>query len=77
MKNNIFRRDFETYICSSDGTPIEMNGRYSILYNSDIISDIEVEELLKNGNYRYDNRIVLTTQERADSLKGLKPSSNI
>lgn len=67
---NIRRQDFESYSCNSDGEPIIKIGDVSVIYNTDVISEEEVDELIKTGMYEFDSRIVVTTKERADNMKG-------
>lgn len=71
--NNVMRLDFSVNTCNSDGEPIEGTERdISILWNKTVISTDEVYELINNGEYEYDNRIVVTTPTRADNLKTKK-----
>lgn len=70
--DNIRRIDFETFTCNSDGKPIEGTGMaHSIIFNVDVISGEEVNELINTGMWEYDPRIVITTPRRADALKGI------
>ena len=67
---NVMRIDFETRICDSDGKPVDGTGRdVSILWNKTVISTDEVYELINNGMYEYDNRVVVTTPKQADNLR--------
>lgn len=67
---NVMRIDFETRICNSDGKPVDGTGRdVSILWNKTVISTDEVYELINNGMYEYDNRVVVTTPKQADNLR--------
>ena len=67
---NVMRIDFETRICNSDGKPVDGTGRdVSILWNKTVISTDEVYELINNGMYEYDSRVVVTTPKQADNLR--------
>ena len=68
--NNIMRIDFEAGCCNSDGEIV--NGTETgvcILYNKTVITYEEVKELINNGMYEYDDRIVVTTSTQADNLR--------
>lgn len=67
---NIRRHDFESYCCNSDGEPVIKTGDVSVIYNTDVISEKEVDELIRTGMYEFDSRVVVTTPERADNMKG-------
>lgn len=70
---NVMRLDFSTRICNSDGDPIEGTGRdVSILWNKTVISTDEVHELINNGMYEYDNRVIVTTPTQANNLRTKK-----
>ena len=70
---NVMRLDFSTSICNSDGEPVEGTGRdVSILWNETVISTDEVYELINNGMYEYDNRVIVTTPTRANNLRTKK-----
>lgn len=69
---NIKRIDFDTFCCTSDGEPVEGTGiGYSIIFNTTVISAEEVNELINSGEWEYDERIVVTTQRRANALKSI------
>ncbi len=67
---NIKRVDFDTYVCNSDEKPVALTGHKSVIYNTDVISDKEVEKLINTGMYNSDPRVITVTQEQADNLKG-------
>ena len=70
---NIMRIDFEEGYTNSNGDFIDgMTEKITILYNKRVISYEEVCELIDSGDYKYDNRIVVTTSTRADNLRGAK-----
>lgn len=70
---NVMRLDFSTSICNSDGDPVEGTGRdISILWNKTVISTDEVYELINNGMYEYDSRVIVTTPTQANNLKSKK-----
>lgn len=72
---NVMRLDFSTSICNSDGDPVVGTGRnVSILWNETVISTDEVYELINNGMYEYDNRVVVTTPTQANNLRTKKES---
>jgi hypothetical protein len=67
---NVMRLDFSTSICNSDGEPVQGTGRdVSILWNETVISTDEVYELINNGMYEYDSRVVVTTPTQANNLR--------
>lgn len=67
---NVMRLDFSTRICNSDGDPVDGTGRdVSILWNKTVISTDEVYELINNGMYEYDSRVVVTTPTQANNLR--------
>lgn len=70
---NVMRIDFSTSICDSDGNPVKGTGRnVSILWNKTVISTDEVYELINNGMYEYDSRVIVTTPTQANNLRGKK-----
>lgn len=72
-KENIKRIDFEVFCCNSDGEPIDGTGSgVAILFNTEVIPEKEVKELIRSETYEYDNRIVVTTPKRANALAGKK-----
>lgn len=67
---NVMRLDFSTRLCNSDGEPVEGTGRdVSILWNKTVITTDEVYELINNGMYEYDSRVVVITPTQADNLR--------
>ena len=71
--NNVMRLDFSTRVCNSDGNPVEGTGRdVSILWNETVISTDEVYELINNGMYEYDSRVIVTTPTQANNLRTKK-----
>lgn len=70
---NVMRLDFSTSICNSDGEPVDGTGRnVTILWNKTVISTDEVYELINNGMYEYDIRVIVTTPVQADNLRTKK-----
>lgn len=70
---NVTRLDFSTSICNSDGEPVKGTERnVSILWNETVISTDEVYELIDNGMYEYDNRVIVTTPTQANNLRTKK-----
>lgn len=70
---NVMRLDFSTSICNSDGEPVAGTGRnVSVLWNETVISTDEVYELINNGMYEYDNRVIVTTPMQANNLRTKK-----
>ena len=70
---NIMRIDFIEGVQNSDGEFIEgMDEKVCILFNKDVISSQEVVDLIHSGEYMHDRRIVVTTSEQADNLRGGK-----
>ena len=68
--NNVMRIDFEIGCADSDGEIVKRTERdICILYNKTVITNKEVNELIKSGMYEYDNRIVVTTPTQADNLR--------
>lgn len=75
VKTDIFIRrvDFEVCVANSDNEPIKgTEHEISVIYNTQIIPEREVEKLINNGMYEYDKRLIITIPERANilSLKG-------
>lgn len=67
--DNIKRKDLEIYLHDSEGEKIEETGqRITIIYNDGIISEKEVEQLIKTDRYRFDDRIIIVTPQQADNL---------
>ena len=67
---NVMRIDFETGVANSDGELVEGTERdVCILYNKTVITNDEVEKLIRSGMYEYDSRIIATTPIQADNLK--------
>lgn len=70
---NVMRLDFSTSICNSDGEPVNGTGRdVSILWNETVISTDEIYELINNGMYEYDSRVIVTTPTQANNLRTKK-----
>lgn len=70
---NVMRLDFSTSICNSNGEPVKGTERdVSILWNETVISTDEVYELINNGMYEYDNRVIVTTPTQANNLRTKK-----
>lgn len=71
--DNVMRLDFSISVCNSDGEPVKgTKENVSILWNEAVISTDEVYELINNGMYEYDNRVIVTTPTRANNLKDKK-----
>lgn len=69
--NNIKRIDFEFGCYDSDGKIIEGTEEWvSVLYNENVITEEEVKKLIFSEDYEFDTRVVITTVERADNLRG-------
>jgi hypothetical protein len=67
---NIKRIDFVSGCCNSDGEFVKGTERsVSILFNKTVISAQEVNELINNGEYEYDSRVIVTTPAQANNLK--------
>lgn len=67
---NVMRLDFSTRTCDSDGEPVEGTDRdVSILWNKTVITTDEVHDLINNGMYEYDSRVVVITPTQADNLR--------
>ena len=68
--NNVMRLDFSTGIANSDGELVKGTERdVSILYNKTVITNDEVDKLIRSGMYEYDSRVIVTTPIQADNLK--------
>ena len=64
------RIDFETGCANSNGELVKGTERdVCILYNKTVITNDEVENLIRSGMYEFDNRIIVTTPTQADNLK--------
>lgn len=67
---NVKRIDFNYYLADSDGEPIEgTDTKICLLFNTTVISEEEVRNLIDTGMFDYDNRIIVTTPNRADNLR--------
>lgn len=67
--DNIKRKDLEIYLHDSEGEKIEETGQnITIIYNDGIISEKEVEQLIKTDRYRYDDRVIIISPQQADNL---------
>lgn len=67
---NVMRIDFEIGCCNSDGKLVSGTERaVCVLYNSTVITEDEVQELIRSGMYEYDRRVVVTTPTQADNLR--------
>lgn len=69
------RIDFNTMLSDSDDEPITgTETHHTVLYNTNVISEDEVREIIRNGTFQWDNRIIHTQPDRADAfLKGIIP----
>lgn len=69
--DNIKRIDFETGCYTPDNELIPGTTRQEcVLFNSAIISEKEVKDLIRSGEYEYDSRVIVTTQTQAQNLAG-------
>ena len=68
-KNNVMRIDLEGARIDKNGEKIR-GSEYAetLLYNSGVIDLDEIGELIDTGRYLYDERLVVTTPDRADLL---------
>lgn len=67
---NVMRIDFEVGCCNSDGKLVSGTERgVCVLYNSTVITEDEVQELIRSGMYEYDKRLIGTTPAQADNLR--------
>ena len=74
---NVMRIDFETGIANSDGELVRGTEReVTILFNKTVITGKEVQELINNGMYEYDSRIIVTTPTQADNLRSKDNKEN-
>lgn len=72
MDANIKRIDFETGIYTSYGKVIPgTEESFSILFNKTVISEGEVKKVINRGTFREDRRMIVTTTDRADALRGV------
>lgn len=70
MDTYIQRIDFTTCAADSDGNLIdETEKEVSVIYNTQIICEKEVERLINNGMYEYNDKIITTIPKTADILK--------
>lgn len=69
------RKDFSLEERTDSGEVIGGSERwYVILFNTNVISEDKVNELLRTGEYIHDQRIIVTTPAAADAfLKGIWP----
>ena len=70
-KKDLQRIDFDTFVCNSDGEPIMKDGEVSVLFDKRKISEKNVKKLIDNNSYKLDKRIITTTPEQANILKGI------
>ena len=71
MLSHIKRIDFVRCMANSDGEPIEgTDEELTVIFNTNVISVEEVNELLDTGMYEFDVRVVPMSRKRADYLKG-------
>lgn len=69
-KSNIKRIDFETSAVNSNGETVEgTKEAISVLFNSTVISEEKVRYLIETDKYEDDERLIVTTQARANNLR--------
>lgn len=67
---NVMRIDFKVGCANSDGELVKGTEReVTVLWNKTVVSNKEVRDLIKSGEYEYDNRIIVTTPTQADNLR--------
>lgn len=70
MQKYLKTYEFITYVSDSDGIPVEgTKQEHILLFNSSQISDKEVLQLIDNGNWEYDNRVVKLNRAQLEFLK--------
>lgn len=70
-RKDLQRIDFDTFLCNSDGEPIMKDGEVSVLFDKRKISEKNVKKLINDNSYELDKRIITTTPEQANILKGI------
>lgn len=69
--DNIKRINFETGCYTSDNELVPGTTRQEcVLFNNAVISEREVKDLIRSGEYEYDPRVIVTTQIQAQNLAG-------
>lgn len=68
--NNIKRIDFELSYRKFNGNPVKGAYTITLFWNESVISSDEVMRLIETDNYENDNRLIVTTPDRADALNG-------
>lgn len=70
MKKHLKAYKFTTCIANSDGEPVKGTEReHILLFNSSQISCEEVLQLMDNGDWKYDNRVVELNKAQLEFLK--------
>ena len=71
MMSHVKRIDFETACYTSNGEVVEgTETPVCVLFNDTVVSVEEVNKLINNGEYEYDQRLIVITPIQADFLKG-------
>lgn len=71
--NRIRRKDLVMHFVDSEGERIDgTEEEVTIIYNSDVITEKEVDQLIKEDRFKYDDRVIVTTRKQADNLKRRK-----
>lgn len=66
---NLKRIEFDSYTCNSDGNPVKGTKRtVVIMFNVTQISAEEVNQLINNEMYEYDDRVVVLRKEQVKYL---------
>lgn len=75
MMSECKRIDIREAAFDSNDVEIEGSGSFiTILYNEKVISKEEVKRSIQIGNFRNDQRFIVTTPQRADAFcKGVSP----
>ncbi|RHB41821.1 hypothetical protein DW886_14790 [Enterocloster aldenensis] len=78
MELNIKRMNFKTRLCNSDDEPIDgTEEEKTVIYNADLMTEDELNELIISGWYFYDERVIVVTKTQADYLFGNPVSKDI
>lgn len=71
--NRIRRKDVVMCLADSEGERIAgTEEEVSIIYNNEVITEKEVDYLIQNDMFKYDERVIATTRKQADYLKQRK-----
>ena len=69
--NDLRTVEFVTSLGNSDGKPIAGTERkHILLFNSKYINDAEIEAVINDGSWEFDQRFVEVSEKQLEYLKG-------